>query len=351
MHWMMEFFIPLDRKYIKLARELLKFPIYHKPNFHSYYTNDDNGYILKNVYVNGFSSNMKKRGNRTVDAGAVFFTTESGLIRVGESYYPPLHFSIPKTNLLEYETEDELVVQDIKVTEWAFDNCFMLAVNKIYERWGKMMVELINDYHSDNWNNTPMCLYSPYRALIEEQQKYEMRKLINEYKKQKGGDLMEDPKNNKELDNQERSKEDAEPKNLFVFYTDGSGNWASDQKYKDKGHYSVYLKSTDEKWKRKEDKITSNQSELKGLISALYIACKRCYEDVEIRVDSQNAIKWYLGRDDTLRTNIEKESKNIWESKDIEISKLVDKMVELGNKIKNLSIIWISRDKNYAHAI
>lgn len=135
----------------------------------------------------------------------------------------------------------------------------------------------------------------------------------------------------------------------IIFYTDGSGNCEHDKKTSEYGNYSVYLLNSKEKWREIENKITGNQAEIKGVILALEIAIERKYRNVEIKTDCKYVICWFLGRDKSLKTNVEKIKKNFFRTKHDKIRVLINTLVELAHQIPNLSMNKIPRDDNLAH--
>lgn len=348
---MMAFYEPIDMKYVRYGRELIKNELFDEPNL-NHAIPDGNNYIIKNCAVMGYSVKDVKTMVGYEDKGAVFFSIGDGFIKMGLSYYPFLRFSVPKSQLKHYQTEEIGIEQDIIITGWGFENCYLLAINKIYEDWGRMLHGLMNAYGTKMWYKAPMYKKTPYRDLIDKLQSQQIGKMMDEYKKRKKGNIKTSNNNNKSAmvfkePDETTFRKEAE----FIFYTDGSGNWADNAKYQDKGHYSVLLKNSDEKWRKDEDVITSNQAEIKGVMAAILIATIRGYKNVTILTDSQNVIKWLLGRNDSLDTNLPKDDVNKWRTKDAMIKALIDKLVESMKKVPNLKINYISRDKNYAHAI
>lgn len=371
----MAFYEPIDMGAVQFAKKLFRNPIIKHDKIDNAVKNGDN-YIIEDVEVMGYTEKDVKTDKGYEDRGAVFFKVDNGLIQIGISYYPPLRFSIPKSHLVSYETDEIAILQKIEITEWAYHNCYVLSINKIYENWGKMIRAHYNAYNNKDksWGEAPMWKYSPYRSIIEQIKKSEIRCAIHEYKKRNKANNMVNRKGNKYNNKQGSSKASLPPKaelgiqainsannhdnvesekdNTKIFYTDGAGNIANGEKYKDSGHYSVYLVGDPpEKWKKEEPFITSNEAEIKGVLSALYLAIRRGYDSVEIRTDSQNVVKWTLGRDIKLDTNIKKISMNIWRTKKPEIAVLIDKLTELASKIRNLKINYIPREVNYAHAV
>ena len=133
----------------------------------------------------------------------------------------------------------------------------------------------------------------------------------------------------------------------YIFYTDGAGNKYGSKKKSATGHFSVLLDNTEEKWKHKEELITSNVAEIKGVLAAVMISVKRKYKNVEIRTDSQGVIKWVNGMESHIETNI----KEVWKARDKDIKYYIEKLLSYSKKVPHLKIIWIKRTKNKAHAI
>jgi ribonuclease HI len=104
----------------------------------------------------------------------------------------------------------------------------------------------------------------------------------------------------------------------------------------------VYLKNTEEKWKRKEDRLTSNQAELLGVMSAISIADQKGYKNVLIYTDS----KFVVGC-----TEIDTEGNWKWKIKSGNVMEYVARLREMLTMIPNLKIEHIPREKNYAHAV
>jgi len=229
------------------------------------------------------------------------------------------------------------------ITEWAYNNCYMLPVNKLYEDWGRHMRALISRYNTKAWDIAPMFKGSAYKDIIEELHKEEIRKAIKDYKKKE--------QSNKEIFNgvkpavvhKKRSEDPFRKEAEYIFYTDGSGNWASNKKHKAKGHFSVYLKNTEERWKQQQNKLTGNQAELLGVMSAISIADKRGYKRVKILTDSLNVVNWVTKKKDS--------SAYFWNAKHPNIVSLVERLRVMTEMIPQLEIKHISRDVNFAHAI
>lgn len=367
MHWMNEYYKDVDMSAVRFAKSILRKEGI-KPNIDKA-IEEENDYIIRNVMVTGFTVKDVKKGIEYKDKGAVFFGTE-GLIKVMLSYYPPLRFSMPKSQLLEYETEEYETLQTIKITNWGYKNAYMQPVNKILEDWGKMMRAHFLYYKTKNWDE--MFKSSTYKGIVDNMNKKDIRDAIDEIKKRNKGSLTKSGNDDKQVVQQGNDKtnvrEKAEPtvsdtnetprkvsnnkEKAKIFFVDGSGNVTKGKQFKENGHYSVYLVGKPpEKWKKKESYLTGNQAEIKANISAIYISLKRGYDNIEIRTDSQNVIKWYLGRNIDLNTNMKKFAINVWKTKNKEITILIDKLVELGSKIPNLKLTWIERSRNHAHAI
>lgn len=343
MHWMRQFYIPINMDDVHFAHELLKNPLFEKPNINYAYPHDKN-YIIKNVEVSGYTVKDTKDEKGYKDKGAVFFNIYEGLIKISKSHYPYIRFSVPKSNLIKYETDQIGIEQEIEITEWAYQNCYMFPINKIYEDWGRMMRGLIKGYTNDRWDEAPYYKYSSYKEIIEELHKEEIRKAIKNYKQKEEGKIIMENKNGdstvgRKKHVQELFREEAE----FIFYTDGSGNWADNVKSKAKAYFSVYLKNTQERWKKDHDQLTGNQAELLGVMGAISIAQQKKYKRVKIFTDSKNVVNWSNKKPNS--------DEYIWNANNLNIIDLVDRLREMAKTIPELSIEWISREHNYAHGI
>ncbi len=386
-HWMMAWFKETDMKLVNFAKRLLRKPIFESTNVLLGSTDGDN-YIIENVCVSGYTVNDKKneKTGYNEDKGAVFFYFDSGLIQLGKSYYPSVRFSVPKSQLVKWETEEENFPQTITITKWAHNNCVVPSYNRILEDWGCMIKALFRAYETEEWDNLPMYLSNPYRNIIEKIKLQNVSDTVREWKKKNKDIFIENKDNNKpkvvltehgETDIRKEAKPIVSDNNKnnrntnaikkgkknnhkkvepfrkdaeWVFYTDGSGNLAKDKRTKDKGHYNIYLQNTKERWKKKEVRITNNEAEIKSVIAAIYIGLERDYKKIEVRTDSQNTIKWCHGRDFEFITNIKKTSTNTWNTNKPKIAELIDRLVELGSKVEHLKINYISRKKNFAHS-
>lgn len=329
--------IKVEMKHVMFAKKLLKNPLF-ECNMPVMNNRDGKNYTLRDVYVSGYSVKDVKTDKGTVDKGAVFFRIDTGLLQLGFSYYPPLNFSIPKSQLIKFETDEMFIDQEITITEWCYENCYMLPINKVYEDWGKRMKSMLNYYDTDAWDNAPMYLYSPYRSIIEKIEKKKVSDMVKDYvkKEEKTKNIVAIKKkgkyNNKQRNDEANFREEA----VYTFQVDGSANITSNKPFKDYGHYSVVLKNTDERWKRKEVWLTSNAAELKGVISAMYISIKRGYKNVVIETDSNNCVQWF---------------EENWKVKADHIIPLVKKMLEFKENIQNVRLRKIDRSRNLAHAI
>lgn len=341
------------------------------------------GYFLDNVVI-AFTSER-----------AVVFKVDY-LVSLMHTIYP-IYFSIPNSNILEYESQRSGDPQKIKITQWAYNNCLMKSVNWILADFGKYIMG-----HFNMMEHSAGYKYSPYYDIIEEIKgnkkkfidKKNKKSEINENnsieKKKRENILVKNSVHNKPLafeTNDERilcrektqqviqnnSKvgdnipqdgcknelikevlqlEEQNNEIIETFFSDGSGNLVNGTKTKGKGHYSVYrVAKPPEKWKTKENSITSNQAEIKGVMAALYISLKRNYKTVLVNTDSQNVIKWLHGRDFNFKTNIEKIKRNTWQTRDHIITKLIDKLILIGDRIPDVTINWVTRTKNFAHSI
>lgn len=381
LHWMMEFFKPVDMTAVSYAKKMLRNPLITN-TIGDYAHRSDNNYIIKGVEVTGYSVKDVKTDSGYEDKGAVYFKVGDGVTQIGLSYYPQLRFSIPKSQLKKYETDELEVTQDIEISEWAFNNCYLLSVNKLLENWGGMMRALYEARETKAWDEAPMYKYSPYRKLIEEIYSQEFKEMMKNIKKKKGLDMEDGNGNKPEMVQQERNqaviqsktkpivqndnksirndnaiknrkknnkkvngmrqepfREEAE----WIFYIDGSGNLAKEKRVRPFGHYSVFLKNTEEKWKKSEEAITSNQAELMGTMSAIAISIKREYKNVIIFTDSKNVVNWLTKKEDS--------DEYVYAARHPNIVKIVERCRELMVRVPNLQIRWVSRDYNYAHPI
>ena len=344
MHWMSEYWIDINMKDVQYAKKLLKNPIFERSNI-NFGHKDGKNYIIKEVEVKGYSVKdvMNKEGTGSIDKGAVFFWIDKGLILLGKSYYPHLRFSVPKSQIVKHETDEIDVVQEIVITEWAYNNCYMLPVNKLYEDWGRHMKALISRYNTKAWDEAPMFFGSAYNDIIQELHKEEIRNAIKDYKKREKVFVENGNGDKPAVVHKKRSEEPFREEAEYIFYTDGSGNWASNKKHKAKGHFSVYLKNTQERWKQQQNKLTGNQAELLGVMSAISIADKRSYKKVKILTDSMNVVNWVTKKKDS--------DDYFWNAKHPNIVSLVERLRVMTKMIPNLEIKHISRNVNFAHAI
>ncbi len=384
MHWMMKFFEPVNMDDVKYAKEMLRNPIFERTPINDKYVYDST-FAIDNVEVLGYSVKDVKTSKGVVDKGAVYFKKGDKAIQLGLSYYPSLRFSIPKSQLKSYETEETEVPQKIVITSWAFTNCYMLAVNKIYEDWGRMIRALYTARMTKSWDRAPMFKYNPYRKIIETLHTQKFKEMMNDYNKKRGITMENDDGNKPKVVQQERNKAIIQPKTKpiisngnknngnsngikkrkkipkkvnginhkpfredaeWLFYSEGVGNLAKGKKFKDKAHYSIFLKNSDEKWKRKQDKLTLNQAELYGVMASISIFTKRNYKNGIIFTSSKNVIKWLTKKEDS--------DDYVQKANHPNIKDIVDEcrimLLNLSN-LKTLQIKYISRDYNYAHPI
>ncbi len=371
---MMDWTKKINMVMVRYAKKLLSNPLIKSTNISLGIPLDKN-YIISDVCVSGYSVNDKKDDKGiAVDKGAVFFYLDNNeLIQLGKSFYPPIRFSIPKSQLLEFETDETHIPQTITITEWGYKNCVETTYNRVLEDWGRRMSAMFKYYESDAWDNAPMYKYSPYRAIIEQIKKKEVSDMVKDYVKKNRNDnkpkmvqqkhveddVREETKpsisnNNENNGNNNTIKKNKKVNNKkiepfrdeaqWVFYVDGSGNLANDNKTKDMGHFSVYLKNTEEKWKRREDRLTNNQAEIKGVMAAIIIAEKKGFKNVRIYTDSQNVINWCTRKKD-------KPDEWVWAAKSPNIVSLVDKLREMLSIIPQLDIRHVPRERNWAHGV
>lgn len=328
---MSEYFKEIDVSAVNFAMNILRKEGI-KVNIDKAITDGDD-YTIRNVMVTGFTVKDKRVDGEYKDKGAIFFGTE-GLVKIMLSYYPPIRFSLPKSQLLKYETEEYEILQTIKITDWGYKNCYILPINKILEDWGKMMRAHFRYYKTKNWDDMFRC--SSYKKVVDDMNKSDIRDAINEIKKRNEGNLIKGKDGNRKVGKQERNKEPFRRKAVYTFQVDGSGNVTNNEKFKDTGHYSVWCRNTQEKWKKKEERLTSNVAELKAVLSAMHISIQRGYESVVIETDSNNAVQWY---------------EENWKARAEHIIPLVEKMLEFKKKIPNIILRKIERSKNFAHGI
>lgn len=348
MHWQLEWRKPINKQYVNYTRRFLKrFPyengtkaIIDRAEIVDYNKNPENQeYVLYNVSINGYSEGEK---------GAVFFYDDIPL-HLHYSIYR-VFFSIPKSNIIDYETQETHMSQQITITSWAYNNCYKKSLLRILENYGETLINIITGDPS-----MPMIKSSPYLKFRE--------KILNINKNH--NDNNDQKKNNESKENQKinnikepdkimvdmhSKSKDKIPNNdiiQYCFYTDGAGNIYNNEKRTDKACFSVLLENTKEKWRHREDKLTNNQAEILGIMAALYISIKRKYNSIEIRTDSQNIVKWINGRDTHIKTNIEKK----WKTKNQTIETYINRLVKWAENIPNIAVNWISRDRNKAHAI
>lgn len=347
MHWMNNFIEKVEMKYVNFARKMLDNPLFKKDIPTGYEIRTDGNYIIKDCYVTGYTvKDTKTDSGGYEDKGAVYFAIDTGLIQLGESYYPPLRFSIPKSQLKTFETDKEGIEQKILITEWAYENCYCLPMNKIYENWGRMLYSLIREYDSENWDTLPTYTSNPYRNIIEELKKQEVRKQFNEYKKIHGTNKMDNIEKNNGISNKRVNETPFRAEAVYTFYTDGAGNLYNNEKRADHGHFSVYLENTEEKWKRKEDRLTSNQAELLGVMSCISIIMQRFYKNTIIYTDSKFVIGCTI-----------KDINGEWEwgIKSGNVMKYVKRLREMVEELKDMNykmeLKYVNRNRNPAHAV
>jgi len=367
----------IDMKYVLYAKKMLKNPLFDV-NIPVLHRKHDENYIIDNVRITGYTVKDKKTKDGTEDRGAIFCILDCELLLLGKTYYPPPRFSIPKSQLESFETGELNYPQRLVITEWAFENSYTMPFNKVYEHWGRMMKSMCERYRMRCWDYAPMYTYSPYRNIIDELHKQKIREEIKNYKKKRGfsvegkndsksevvhkkydeNNVWEETKqtvsnsitNHRNSDaikkNKKINNKRVEPfrKNaLYIFYTNGSGNIMNNKKQKDSAHFSIYLKNTEERWKRREDKLTGNQAELLGVMSAISIANERQYKNIKILTDSNNVVNWVNKKPNS--------NEYLWDAKHPNIIKYVKRLREMVSMIPNLQIKHVKREVNFAHAI
>lgn len=324
---------PIDMKLVNFTLDMInKYPVVY-PNESKKLRQIDrsiginNDFIINDVYISRISEN------------AIFFT-DSILLRLHHSWYP-IRFSIPKTCIRECDESQKIVdevldeisntmvyifvynKQSIVINRWAYEKCYIEAINRTLQNHAKHLISILN---SDP--ELPMISTSEYGRFV-------IRVQLNNTKN-KNEVNYENKKNIREENIKMVNEKHSIPKTKYIFYVDGSGNIANDKKFKDKGHYSILLENTQEKWRHDDDALTSNQAELKGILAAMLISLKRGYNNIEIYTDSQNSINWATG---------------IWKAKSPNIIDYVMKVMEFKEKFNNIKFIKIPRDRNKAHPI
>lgn len=181
MDWLRDWTKKIDMRHIKFGKELLnKYEFLEVENIVIGFADDD-GINIPDVYVTGFTEKGVQTEKGYEDKGTVFFKRD-GLIKIALSYYP-FRFSIPKSQLVSFETDEKGIDQTIKITEWGYHNCYMLPYNKIYEDWGRMMYSLFSAYTNGIWDEAPMYKYSVYKPVVEKIKKLEIRESLDEIQK------------------------------------------------------------------------------------------------------------------------------------------------------------------------
>jgi len=198
MDWLRDWKTKIDERAVRFAKKLLKdYDVLTAENIVEGIASDD-GIDVPKVYVTGFSTRDVKTTSGYQDRGSVFFSRD-GLVRLSLSYYP-FRFSIPKyRQLVFYETEENLIDQTITITEWAYNKCYMLPYNKIYEDWGKMMYSLFSAYATEAWEEAPMYKYSPYKPIVEAIRKKDMTNTVDLYRKAQIRDAIKEYKKSKSI--------------------------------------------------------------------------------------------------------------------------------------------------------
>lgn len=335
--------LPIQQQFVNYASDIINNYFKNGKTFMKVLKNrgeeiEEENVKLRDIMLTGQS----QKGE--AEAGALF-CLDTHSIKLSKSTYI-IKFSLPKSNLLEHRTAEYFEEQDIFITKWAYENCYLKAIDRILENWGRYMYHLMSGNKSHAGYR-----YSGEREFVESiLKKYNKNK--NKKKIQKKYKEMEMENNVKKNDepSKQRNKTDNNEKcsqSIKIFYVDGSGNLYNNEKQKGNGHYSVYFKDEDKRFKNKEDKITNNQAEIKSVIAAMYYAFKRGFKAIRIYTDSQNTMKWINNRD----TKIDNEINEIWNTKNTEISFLIDKIADLSQYFSLIELRYVKKEKNYAHAI
>jgi len=174
MHWLRDWTKMINKTYVKFAKLLIERYNIETERIIIGYIDEEENYNIPDVYVTGFTEKQVKTEKGYEDKGAVFFSRD-GLVRIGISYYP-FCFSIPKSQLEEYGTDETLIEQTIKITEWAYHNCYMIPYNKIYEKWGYHMKTLLDYYENPDFDI--MFRSDPCKTIVEKIKSEEMKKEI-----------------------------------------------------------------------------------------------------------------------------------------------------------------------------
>lgn len=327
--------VPIDTKYINFAIRILKRYDVKNNSLKNFINEQEENklYQLNKIYLKNASDN------------ALFYYKEN--TRISHTNYPFM-FNIPRKCITE-DTMNKLHEEgSITINKWAYENCFKRSINYILEQWGKMIYGLLQlDLDS------PIVKYSPYYKLLKKMNE-DVEKGKKNFQDTKSGSTKVDDKKdvsteniqtekrndiqfsnkahaNRKNDGTEKKMEEKEP--TWIFMTDGSGNLYENKKVNPTGHYHVLLTNTDEKWRKEED-LTSNQAELKGVIAAIQIAIKRNYQNVLIQTDSKNVVNWFTGR---------------WKGKGENIKHLTKILLVMKKQLLDLQVKWIPRQKNKAH--
>jgi len=313
--------IKIDLKYIKLARDLLRnYPVDYEKDRQELdrgipiYEDKKTNYKLRNMVAN------------IITEKAVMFYDSISLTLHYSTY--KIRFWIPIKHILDSETEEQGEPQDIIITKWAYENCYMKRVNISLQNHAKMLMGL---KFADR--SSPYYKYNPHKEIIKMiENKSDFKEIAEK--------IAEKMETN---ETKTTTKEE-----MVVIYTDGAGNIYNGEKTSDNGHFNIIIFNENEtkilgKWQKKGN-FTSNQAELSGVIGAIKISLDYGYKNVEIRTDSRGTINWITPRTDD-------PSKYVWSASNPNIVRLVEILRDLTRKTSNIKIVYINRDKNKAHNI
>lgn len=153
MDWILDWTTKINMRFVRFAMKLLlKYPVdYQKDKqiIDRAIKNEDGYYDLNDACVKGFTENYVKNE----DKGAIFCFDDMMLALHYSSYR--VRFSVPKTCLISYETEELEIPQTITINEWAYENCYLRSINRILEDHGKNLngILFLDDNISVNCNS------------------------------------------------------------------------------------------------------------------------------------------------------------------------------------------------------
>jgi len=325
---LLEYKIPIDKKFVKLARDIA----------------DKIGFDIE-YYFNKLSDNEYQISNiRLINANDNSCVYSWDNFQIYKTIYS-VNFVVPRNCIINDTAKEMGGFTEIIINKWAFENCFVQSINRCIENWGKSIFALLQLP-----DNSPQLKNNIYKKIVYNLKNDDNRRMernIKERDKKMGNRTNIQSENvqiaEREIinnvrqgtENTDGSINNKRGKEIPIFHADGKGNIYQGERRSRTGWYNLLLENTGEKWHKEED-LTSNQAELKGLISAFIIAEKRGYEEFLIYTDSQNAINWGNGTSGAKSDNI------------------VSLVNILKNKIKKFPMVQIkhvSRDQNKAHSI